>query len=69
MNGTCCKLTVTRTVLGKVMLLAEVTSTSTNFTYFYNFEMHFAKQIRTTNLKYRLLYINQDPGRCKNSVS
>jgi hypothetical protein len=69
MNGICCRLRITRIVVREVMLLAAVISTSTNFTYFYNFEMHFGKQIRTTNLKYRLLYINQDSGRCKNSLS
>lgn len=59
MNGACNSLRIARIKLREVKLLRAAASTSTNFTHLYNFEMHYNKQIRTTDLKYRLLYVNR----------
>jgi hypothetical protein len=45
-------------MLRKAKLLRAAASTSTNFTHFYNFEIQYNKQIKATDLKYRLLSMN-----------
>lgn len=60
MNGACNSLRIARIQLREVKLLRAAASTSTNFTHLYNFKMHYNKQIRATDLSYRLLYINRD---------
>ena len=58
MIGACNSLRIARIKLREVKLLRAAAATSTNFTRLYSFEMHYNKQIRATDLKHRLLYIN-----------
>lgn len=67
MIGACNSLRIARIKLRKVKLLRAAAATSTNFTRLYSFEMHYNKQIRATDLKYRLLYINWGSERLHNT--
>lgn len=58
LDGACNSLRIARIKSRQVKLLREAAPTSTNFTHFYGFEMHYSKPVRATDLKYGLLYIN-----------